>query len=87
MCIRDSARSVTLSIRSQTYVEADKAMGVSAARTFFTHFLPRLTPVTIAFTALSVSAGIIFGETLAFLGIEPVSYTHLDVYKRQRMYW
>jgi peptide/nickel transport system permease protein len=67
------SRSVTLSIRSQTYVEADRAMGVSAARTFFTHFLPRLTPVTIAFTALSVSGGIIFGETLAFLGIEPAN--------------
>jgi len=65
------SRSVTLSIRSQTYVEADRAMGISATRTFFTHFLPRLTPVTIAFTALSVSGGIITGETLAFLGIEP----------------
>lgn len=65
------ARTVTLSVRSQTYVEADKAMGVSSARTFVTHFLPRLTPVTIAFTALSVSGFIIFGETLAFLGIEP----------------
>jgi peptide/nickel transport system permease protein len=65
------SRSVTLSIRSQTYVEADRAMGVSGVRTFFTHFLPRLTPVTVAFTALSVSGGIIFGETLAFLGIEP----------------
>ena len=60
-------------MRSQTYVEADRAMGISSARTFFTHFLPRLTPVTIAFTALSVSGFIIFGETLAFLGIEPAN--------------
>lgn len=65
------ARSVTLSIGSQTYIEADRAMGVSSTRTFFTHFLPRLTPVMIAFTALSVSGVIITGETLAFLGIEP----------------
>jgi len=65
------ARTMTLSVRSQTYVEADRAMGVSAVRTFVTHFLPRLTPVTIAFTALSVSGFIITGETLAFLGIEP----------------
>lgn len=65
------ARTVTLSIKAQTYVEADRAMGISATRTFFTHFLPRLTPVTIAFTALSISGVIILGETLAFLGIEP----------------
>jgi peptide/nickel transport system permease protein len=65
------SRSVTLSIRSQTYVEADRAMGVSSIRTFVTHFLPRLTPVAIAYTALNVSGFIITGETLAFLGIEP----------------
>ncbi|MDA4113274.1 MAG: ABC transporter permease [Thaumarchaeota archaeon] len=65
------ARSVTLSIRSQTYIEADRAMGISSTRSFLTHILPRLTPVTIAYTALGVSGGIITGETLAFLGIEP----------------
>lgn len=64
------ARSVTLSIRSQTYIEADRAMGISSTRSFFTHVLPRLTPVTIAYTALSVPGGIILAETLAFLGIE-----------------
>jgi peptide/nickel transport system permease protein len=65
------ARSVTLSIRSQTYIEADRAMGISSARSFLTHILPRLTPVTIAYTALGVSGGIILGQTLAFLGIQP----------------
>lgn len=67
------ARSVTISVKSQTYVEADRAMGVSSITTFVTHFVPRLTPVTIAFTALSVSGFIITGETLAFLGIEPAN--------------
>jgi len=65
------SRTVTLSIRAQAYVEADRAMGISSTRTFFTHFLPRLTPVTIAFTALSISGVIILGETLSFLGIGP----------------
>lgn len=65
------ARSVALSVRSQTYIEADRAMGIPLRRTFFTHILPRLTPVTVAFTALSVSGVIILAETLAFLGIEP----------------
>lgn len=67
------ARTAALSIKSQVYVEADRAMGVSAARTFATHFLPRLTPVTVAFTALNVSGFIITGETLAFIGIQPAN--------------
>jgi peptide/nickel transport system permease protein len=65
------ARSVALSVRSQTYVEADKAMGISSIRTFFTHFMPRLTPVSIAYTALGIPAGILLAQTLAFIGIQP----------------
>jgi peptide/nickel transport system permease protein len=65
------ARTVSLSIKSQTYIEADKAMGVSAIRSFFTHFMPRLVPVSIAYTVLGIPAGIILAETLAFLGIQP----------------
>ena len=65
------ARSVALSVKSQTFVEADKAMGVSALRTFFTHFMPRLTPVSIAYMALGVPGSIILAQTLAFLGIQP----------------
>lgn len=67
------ARTAALSIKSQVYVEADRAMGVSSMRTFATHFLPRLAPVTVAFTALNVSGFIITGETLAFIGIQPAS--------------
>ena len=65
------ARSVALSVRSQTYVEADRAMGVSSIRTFFSHFMPRLTPVSIAYTALGIPGGILLAQTLAFLGIQP----------------
>jgi peptide/nickel transport system permease protein len=65
------ARSVALSVRSQTYVEADRAMGISSIRTFFTHFMPRLTPVSIAYTALGIPAGILLAQTLAFIGIQP----------------
>ncbi|MHB2036907.1 MAG: ABC transporter permease [Nitrososphaerales archaeon] len=65
------ARTVSLSIRSQTYVEADKAMGISSLRSFFTHFMPRLIPVSIAYTVLGIPAGIILAETLGFLGVQP----------------
>ena len=65
------ARTVALSIKSQTYIQADKAMGIPGYRTFFTHFMPRLIPVTIAYTVLGIPAGILLAETLGFLGIQP----------------
>lgn len=65
------ARTVALSIKSQTFVEADKAMGIPAYRVFFSHFMPRLVPVTIAYTVLGIPAGILLAETLAFLNIVP----------------
>jgi len=65
------ARSVALSVKSQTFVEADRAMGISSVRTFLTHFMPRLTPVSIAYTVLGIPAGILLAQTLAFLGIAP----------------
>ena len=65
------ARSSAQSIRKEVYVEADKVLGIPSYRTFFTHFMPRLTPFAIAYTALGVPAGIILVETLAFLGLAP----------------
>jgi peptide/nickel transport system permease protein len=65
------ARTVALSIRSQTFVEADKAMGVPAYKVFFSHFMPRLVPVTVAYTVLGIPAGILLAEGLSFIGIVP----------------
>jgi peptide/nickel transport system permease protein len=65
------ARTVALSIKSQTYIEADRAMGIPAYRTFFSHFMPRLAPVSIAYAVLGIPAGILLVETLGFLGIQP----------------
>ncbi len=65
------SRTVALSIKSQTYIQADRAMGIPAYRSFFAHFMPRLIPVTIAYTVLGIPAGILLAETLGFLGIQP----------------
>ncbi|MDH2900115.1 MAG: ABC transporter permease [archaeon] len=65
------ARAVALSIKSQTFVEADKAMGVSQFRVFFSHFMPRLVPVTVAYTVLGIPGGILLAQALSFLGIQP----------------
>jgi peptide/nickel transport system permease protein len=67
------SRTVALSIKSQTFVEADKAMGIPSYRVFFSHFMPRLVPVTVAYTVLGIPGGILLAETLAFLGIAPAN--------------
>jgi len=65
------ARSAAQSIKNMTFVEADKVLGIPSYRTFFTHFMPRLTPFAIAYTALGVPGAIILVETLSFLGLTP----------------
>ena len=41
-------------------------------------------PVRRALLSVSDKAGIVeFAQALSARGVEPVSYTHLDVYKRQ----
>ena len=67
------ARSTALSIKSNAYVEADKLLGIPSYRVFFTHFMPRLIPMTVAYMALGVPGGILLSETLAFLGLEPAN--------------
>lgn len=67
------ARSASLSIKSNSFVEADKLLGIPSYRIFFTHFMPRLIPLTVAYMALGVPAGILLAQTLAFLGIEPAN--------------
>lgn len=67
------ARSMALSIKSNSYVEVDKLLGIPSYRIFFTHFMPRLIPITVAYMALGVPAGILLAQTLAFLGIAPTN--------------
>ncbi len=67
------ARTVALSVKSQTFVEADKAMGVPSYRVFASHFMPRLVPVTVAYTVLGIPGGILLAETLSFIGVGPVN--------------
>jgi peptide/nickel transport system permease protein len=67
------ARTVALSVKNQTFVDADKAMGIAPQRVFFSHFMPRLVPVTVAYTVLGIPAGILLAETLAFLGVVPAN--------------
>lgn len=62
-------RSVTLSIKEETYVEAARAMGSSDSRVVFRHILPNaLAPYLIVVTGQLASA-IIVAASLSFLGV------------------
>jgi peptide/nickel transport system permease protein len=63
------ARAAALSVRSETYVEAERALGVSTPRILFRHVLPNsagplLVQVTFAFGGVVVSEA-----SLSFLGL------------------
>jgi len=65
------ARSVTLSLRSQPFVEAATAIGASPARVMLRHLLPGLlAPLSIVATA-AVASTIVTEASLSFLGLGP----------------
>jgi len=65
------ARSSAQSIRTSAFIEADRLLGIPSYRTFFTHFMPRLTPFTVAYTVLGIPGVILLVQSLAFIGIAP----------------
>jgi peptide/nickel transport system permease protein len=65
------ARSSAQSIRTSAFVEADRLLGIPSYRTFFTHFMPRLTPFAVAYTVLGIPGVILLVQSLAFIGIAP----------------
>jgi ABC-type dipeptide/oligopeptide/nickel transport system permease subunit len=62
-------RGQVLSLRSQPFVEAARAMGLPSSRIFFVHILPNLIgPITV-YATLTVPAAILQESFLSFLGI------------------
>jgi oligopeptide transport system permease protein len=62
-------RGQVLSIRSQPYIEACRAMGLPEHRIFFRHILPNLIGVVIVYATLTVPVAILQESFLSFLGI------------------
>ena len=76
MCIIDSLYTVPISvIIGLTWLIGGNAVTADIVNWLATHWLPNL----IFFIVFMVFAASFFGA----FEIEPVSYTHLDVYKRQ----
>ena len=62
-------RGQTLSLRSKEYVEAARAIGVSAPRIIFRHIVPNLLGVVVIYTTVTVPGVILTESVLSFLGL------------------
>ncbi len=62
-------RGQTLSLRTQEFVEAARAMGASVGRIIFKHILPNTLAVVIVQSTLQVASAILTAAALGFLGL------------------
>jgi oligopeptide transport system permease protein len=62
-------RGQVLSLRSQPFIEACRAMGLPERRIFFRHILPNLVGVVIVYATLTVPVAVLQEAFLSFLGI------------------
>lgn len=63
------ARSMTLTIREEQYIDAARTLGFSNARIMFAHILPNAIPPIIVQATVSVSYAILAEASLSFLGL------------------
>ncbi|MEM4698721.1 MAG: ABC transporter permease subunit, partial [Acidilobaceae archaeon] len=64
------SRSMALSIKSEPYVEAAKALGASTTRIIFRHIIPQIIPYAMAALVFGVPSAIIAEAGLSVLGID-----------------
>jgi peptide/nickel transport system permease protein len=62
-------RSITLSLKEQTYVEASRALGAAPARILYKHILPNALPLILVAGSLRVGGFILLEAALSFLGL------------------
>lgn len=63
------ARSMTLSIREEQYIDAARTLGFSDVRILFVHILPNSMPPIIVQATVSISYAILGEASLSFLGL------------------
>ncbi len=63
------ARSMTLSIREEQYIDSARTLGFSNVRIMFGHILPNAMPPIIVQATVSVSYAILAEASLSFLGL------------------
>ncbi len=62
-------RGATLSVTSQTYIEASRAIGAGHGRIIFSHVLPNVMAPVITLATLGLGTAILLEASLSFLGL------------------
>jgi peptide/nickel transport system permease protein len=62
-------RAAVLTVRSQEYIEAARAIGIKESKIIFSHILPNCLSPIIVQTTLRVASAIISASSLSFLGL------------------
>jgi len=62
-------RSITLSLKELTYIEASRALGAAPSRTLYRHILPNALPLILVAGSLRVGGFILLEAALSFLGL------------------
>ena len=75
-------------MKEQDFVKAAKSNGATSLRQMVQYILPNALPPLFVTFSFSIASAILAESGLSFLGlgVRAVSYTHLDVYKRQVLY-
>jgi peptide/nickel transport system permease protein len=63
------ARGETLSVKSQQYVDASRAMGHKASYIILHHIIPNIFPVILVFATLDFGSVIVVFSVLSFIGV------------------
>jgi peptide/nickel transport system permease protein len=82
------ARSATLALKPQEFVQAARALGASSARILGAHVLPNITPALAVQASLSLSIVILIEAALSFLGLgtQPPAPSWGSMLSRGRQY-
>jgi len=82
-------RSLTLSIKEQTFIEAEKSLGAGTGYIVYRHIIPYLVPTFVVLTSLNMAQAIIIASSLGFLGLgipPPTPEWGMDLYLGNRVW-
>lgn len=63
------ARSVTLSVKNQTYIEAARSVGTRNAKILVSHVLPNILSVIVVKATVTLPAFVLAASSLSYLGL------------------
>jgi peptide/nickel transport system permease protein len=87
-------RSLTLSLKEQTFIEAENSLGAGMGYIIYRHIIPYMIPTFVVLTSLDMAQAIIIASSLGFLGLgipPPTPEWGTDLYSGIRVwlggYW